>query len=123
VTLVHLTHKCTQWLLKFGSTGMCSMFCAYEWGHVSRLRRLACLYITDPGLPPWASLCRAYGARAIVTLMGEWSICRLAGLASACPLTFTDAMQCASETTMGASRGGTRRRAIRATHQRRRRGI
>ena len=32
VTLVHLTHKCTQWLLKFGSTGMCSMFCAYELG-------------------------------------------------------------------------------------------
>jgi len=73
--------------------------------HVSRLRRLACLYITDPGLPPWASFCRAYGARAIVTLMGEWSICRLAGLASACPLAFTDAMQCASETTMSASPG------------------
>jgi len=100
VTLIHLTRKCTQWLLKFGSTGMCSMFCAYEWG-----------------------MCRAYGARAIVTLMGEWSICRLAGLASACPLAFTDAMPCASEKTMGASRGGTRRRAMRATHQRRRRGI
>src|SRR6202035_5702182 len=30
VTLIHLTHKCTQWLLKFGRTGMCSMFCAYQ---------------------------------------------------------------------------------------------
>jgi len=30
--------------------------------HVSRLRRLAILYITDPALPGWANLCRAYGA-------------------------------------------------------------
>jgi len=102
---------------------MCSMFCAYLLG-MCRAYGAWRVYISrTPGLPPWASLCRAYGARAIVTLMGEWSICRLAGLASACPLAFTDAMQCASETTMGASRGGTRRRAIRATHQRRRRGI
>ena len=33
--------------------------------HVSHLRRFTLIYIAHPGLPPWASLCRAYGAGAV----------------------------------------------------------
>jgi hypothetical protein len=56
-------HRCLA--LPRGRSFRLSLWRQLRAKHLSHLRRWPCLSIAHPGLPPWASLCRAYGAHMV----------------------------------------------------------